>query len=200
MIRERSVTVSTGGGAGGPGAPAFLFVADRLQAELRPPLQGWMGHSEPFAFDDEYRPANDIRRFLTGTPSVLALAALDAGLGTFDGCSMSDVHAKGRALTQLFIDEVETRCGAEVGLASPRDPHRRASHVSFAHPNGYAVMQALIDGGIIGDFRTPDLMRFGFAPLYNGYKDAWTAAAALMDVLESRTWDQERFRRRRKVT
>ena len=185
---------------GGPGAPACIFVADWLQAELRPPLQGWMGHAEPFAFDDDYRPAGGIARFLSGTPSVLALAALDAGLATFDGCSMSDVGAKARALTQLFIDEVEARCGAEVQLVSPRDPAQRGSHVSFAHPEGYAVVQALIARKVIGDFRATDLMRFGFAPLYNSYEEAWAAAAALAGILASRDWDQEDFRQRRKVT
>ena len=185
---------------GGPGAPAFIFVADRLQAELRPPLLGWMGHAEPFAFDDAYRPASGIARFLTGTPSILALAALDAGLATFDGCSMQDVAAKGHGLTQLFIDAVEERCGAEVRVASPRDPAQRGSHVSFAHPQGYAVMQALIARKVIGDFRAPDLMRFGFAPLYNSYEEAWAAADALADILATRAWDEERFRQRQKVT
>ena len=185
---------------GGPGAPAVIFVADRLQAQLRPPLQGWMGHAEPFAFDDDYRPASGIARFLTGTPSRLALAALDAGLATFDGCSMSDVEAKARALTQLFIDEVEARCGAEVRLVSPSDPAERGSHVSFAHPEGYAVVQALVARKVIGDFRAPDLMRFGFAPLYNSFDEAWRAADSLADILATREWDQERFRQRRKVT
>ena len=185
---------------GGPGAPAFIFVADRLQAELRPPLQGWMGHSEPFAFEDSYRPASGIARFLTGTPSILALAALDAGLATFDGCSMSDVEAKARALTQLFVDEVEARCGTEVQLVSPRDPAQRGSHVSFAHPQGYAVIQALIACKVIGDFRAPDLMRFAFAPLYNGYEDAWQAADALAEILVTGEWDRDRFRQPQKVT
>jgi len=185
---------------GGPGAPAFIFVADRLQPDLRPPLQGWMGHAEPFAFDDDYRPADGIARFLTGTPSVIALAALDAGLATFGGCSMSDVEAKARALTQLFINEVEARCGAEAQLVSPRAPAQRGSHISFAHPEGYAVMQALIARKVIGDFRAPDLMRFGFAPLYNSYEEAWAAAAALADILARREWEQERHRQRRKVT
>ena len=185
---------------GGPGAPAFLFVADRLQGEMRPPLQGWMGHSEPFAFDDHYHPAADIRRFLTGTPSILSLAAMDMGLASFDGVSMSDVAAKGRALTQLFIHALEHGCGSDLRLASPRDPQRRGSHVSFAHPNGYAVIQALIAKGVVGDFREPDLMRFGFAPMYNSYEDAWTAAAIVTDVLGSRGWDTKRFRLRQKVT
>src|SRR3954447_21278819 len=185
---------------GGPGAPAFLYVAERLQDELRNPLQGWMGHAEPFAFDDDYRPVTGIGRFLTGTPSVLALAALDAGLDTFADVSMRNVEAKGRALSQLFIDEVEARCGSEVHLASPRDPAHRGSHVVFAHPQGYAVMQALIARGVIGDFRAPDLMRFGFAPLYNGFSEIVRAAEILSDILSTREWDQPRFHQRAKVT
>ena len=185
---------------GGPGAPAFIFVAERLQEELRSPLQGWMGHAEPFAFEDDYRPAAGILPFLTGTPSILALAALDAGLNTFEGIAMRDVAAKARALTKLFVDEVETRCGNEVRLASARDPTARGSHVVFAHPEGYAVMQALIERGVIGDFRAPDLMRFGFAPLYNGYADTVRAAQILADLLASREWDQPRFKQRARVT
>ena len=185
---------------GGPGAPAFIYVAEGLQALLRPPLQGWMGHAEPFAFDDDYRPATGIARFLTGTPSILALAALDAGLATFDGIAMRDLEAKSRALSQLFVEEVEARCGEEVRLASPRDAASRGSHVAFAHPEGYAVMQALIARGVIGDFRAPDLMRFGFAPLYNCYAEVARAAEILGDILKSQTWDQPRFRERAKVT
>jgi kynureninase len=185
---------------GGPGAPAFLFVAERLQSELRPPLQGWFGHAEPFAFDDDYRPAGGILRFLTGTPSVLALAALDAGLDTFAGIEMRDLEAKSRALSKLFIDEVDARCGSEVRLASPRHPAERGSHVVFAHPEGYAVMQALIARGVIGDFRAPELMRFGFAPLYNRFEEIWRAAEILSDILASRSWDDPRFIARKKVT
>jgi kynureninase len=185
---------------GGPGAPAFLYVAERLQDELKSPLQGWMGHAEPFAFDDDYRPAGGVNRFLTGTPSILALAALQAGLDTFDGLAMHEVERKARALSALFVDEVEARCGGEVRLASPRDPAQRGSHVGFAHPEGYAVMQALIARGVIGDFRPPDLMRFGFAPLYNSFEETWRAAQILGEILETREWDQARFRERAKVT
>jgi kynureninase len=189
---------------GGPGAPAFIYVAERLQGALNNPLQGWMGHAEPFAFVDDYRPAGSVQRFLTGTPSILAMAALKAGIDTFDGISMRDVEAKSRKLSQLFVEEVEARCGSEVSLASPRDPSRRGSHVVFAHPEGYAVMQALIARGVIGDFRAPDLMRFGFTPLYTRYADAWRAAEMLGeilgDVVKSREWDQPRFRERAKVT
>jgi kynureninase len=184
----------------GPGAPAFLYVAERLQDELHSPLQGWMGHAEPFAFDDEYCPAHGISRFLSGTPSILALSALDAGLATFDGIAMRDVAAKSRSLSQLFIDEVEARCGGELRLASPRDPAKRGSHVVFAHSESYAVMQALIARGVIGDFRAPDLMRFGFAPLYNNHAEMVRAAEILAAILASREWDQPRFKSRAKVT
>jgi kynureninase len=185
---------------GGPGAPAFIYVADRLHDQLSSPLQGWMGHAEPFAFVDEYRPAEGMRKFLTGTPSILALAALDAGLATFEGVSMWDVEAKARMLSQFFIDEVEARCGDEVRLASPRDSAQRGSHLVFAHPEAYAVMQALIDRGVIGDFRAPDLMRFGFTPLYTRFVDVVLAAEILAEILESREWDQPRFKARAKVT
>jgi kynureninase len=185
---------------GGPGAPAFLYVAEALQDELQPPLQGWMGHAEPFAFEDSYRPTSGIARFLTGTPSILALTALDAGLDTFADIRMADVEAKARSLLELFIAEVEARCGDEVRLFGPRDLAARGSHVCFAHPEGYAVMQALIARGIVGDFRAPDLMRFGFTPLYTSFEDAWRAADALADILAIREWDQPRFRERRKVT
>ena len=185
---------------GGPGAPAFVYVAERLQHELQNPLQGWMGHAHPFAFVDDYRPNESILRFLTGTPSILALAALETGIDTFEGVSMSDVAAKSRKLSKLFVDEVETRSGSQLTLASPRDPAQRGSHVVFAHPDGYAVMQALIARGVIGDFRAPDLIRFGFAPLYNSYAEVVRAAEILADILESREWDQPRFKERAKVT
>jgi kynureninase len=185
---------------GGPGAPAFVYVAERLQGELANPLQGWMGHAEPFAFVDDYRPSEGILRFLTGTPSILAMAALEAGIATFDGIAMADVQSKSRKLSQLFVEEVEARCGGEVRLASPRDAGQRGSHVVFAHPEGYAVMQALIARGVIGDFRAPDLMRFGFTPLYTRYSDVVRAAEIMSDVLGRRQWDEPRFKVRAKVT
>ena len=185
---------------GGPGAPAFIYVAERLQDELDNPLQGWMGHGEPFAFVDDYRAAGGIVRFLTGTPAILAMAALEAGIATFEGISMGQVASKSRGLSQLFVDEVEARCGQEVRLASPRDPVRRGSHVVFAHPEGYAVMQALIARGVMGDFRAPDLMRFGFTPLYNSFADVVRAAEILAEILSTGEWDQPRFKARAKVT
>jgi kynureninase len=185
---------------GGPGAPAFVYVAERLQDELRNPIQGWMGHQEPFAFVDDYRPIAGISRFLTGTPSILAMAALETGLATFDGISMSEVEEKSRKLSELFVGEVEDRCGKKVRMASPRDPKERGSHVVFAHKEGYAVVQALIARGVIGDFRAPDLMRFGFTPLYTSFADIVRASEILADVLETSEWDQPRFKARARVT
>ena len=185
---------------GGPGAPAFLFVARHLQTELHSPLPGWMGHADPFAFDPLYRPAPGIGRFRTGTPSIIALAALEAGLATFDELELADLEAKSQFLSRLFIAEVERRCGSEVRLASPRDPADRASHVVFAHRHGYAVMQALIAAGVVGDFRAPDLMRFGFAPLYNSHEGVWRAAETLGRIIAGGEWDQPRFHERRRVT
>ena len=185
---------------GGPGAPAFLFVAEQLQDSLQSPLSGWMGHASPFDFASSYSPASGINRFLTGTPSILALAALEAGLSTFEGVSMTAIEAKAEAMSDFFIDAVEQSCGDELALASPRDPKARGSHVCFAHPQGYAVMQALIARGITGDFRPPDLMRFGFAPLYNSFEDAWLAAASLSEIIATREWNRTEFLRKRTVT
>jgi len=185
---------------GGPGAPAFLFVAEQLQDSLQSPLSGWMGHASPFDFASSYSPAAGINRFLTGTPSILALAALEAGLSTFEGVSMAAIEAKAEAITAFFVDAVEQGCGDELALASPRDPKARGSHVCFAHPQGYAVMQALIARRITGDFRPPDLMRFGFAPLYNSFDDAWLAATALAEIVAGREWNRPDFLERKTVT
>ncbi len=185
---------------GGPGAPAFLYIAERLREEMANPIPGWMGHAEPFAFDAAYRPAPGVARFLSGTPSILALAALEAGLDTFAGVAMDSLVAKSAALSTLFIAEVEARCGDAVRLASPRDPAQRGSHVVLAHPRGYAVMQALIAHGVIGDFRAPDLLRFGFAPLYNSFVDIVRAATLLGEIIASGEWDQPRFHARARVT
>jgi len=178
---------------GGPGAPAFIHVAEHLQGSLRSPLSGWMGHSSPFAFAPAYEPAAGIKRFLTGTPSILSLAALKAGLDTFAGVDMQDIERKAEELTRFFVESVGRLCGDELALQSPGDPAARGSHVVFAHAQGYAIMQALIARRIIGDFRPPNLMRFGFAPLYNSFEEAWSAAVALNAVLESREWNQPRF-------
>ena len=183
---------------GGPGAPAFLYVAVNLQDRLRSPLTGWMGHDSPFAFDGDYRPAPGIARFLAGTPPIIAMAALAAGLATFDGVTMREVEAKAASLTDYFIACVEARCPS-LALASPREAAMRGSHVSFRHPQAYAVMQALIAGRVIGDVRMPDLNRFGFAPLYNSHQHAFRAAAMLGEILDGKLWDDHRYRARAKV-
>jgi len=184
---------------GGPGAPSFLFVASALQEQLENVLSGWMGHAAPFEFDAAYRPRDGIGRFLTGTPSIVALAALEAGLDSFDGVTVAAVEAKTRALTDFFIACVEARCPG-LALASPRDSRNRGGHVIFAHPGGYAIVQALIARGIVGDFRAPDQMRFGFAALYNRFEDAWLAAEAVFDLIETGAWAQPQFHRRSRVT
>ena len=180
---------------GGPGAPAFLYVAAALQNQLHSPLTGWMGHDAPFAFDDVYRPAPGIARFLAGTPPIIAMAALAAGLATFDGVTINEIEAKAASLTDTFIVCVEARCPSVV-LASPRDAARRGSHVSFRHPQAYAVMQALIERGVIGDVRMPDLIRFGFAPLYNSHEDTFRAAQKLGEILDGKLWDDSRYQKR----
>ncbi len=186
---------------GGPGAPAFLFVAERHQARLRSPLSGWMGHSAPFAFGDGYDPAPGIARFLCGTPPILGLAALEEGLALFDEVDFADVTAKSVALSTLLIERVEQRCAAfGLELATPRDPAARGSHVSFRHPHAYALCQALIEDGVVGDFRAPDILRFGLTPLYLSYADVWQAVEKLHDILEQRRWDDPRFRVAMRVT
>jgi len=184
---------------GGPGAPAYLYVAKRLQDRLQTPLAGWMGHARPFDFDDDYAPAAGIARFGCGTPAIVALAALDAGLDTFDGIDRTALYAKGQALADLFINVVEAG-DTGIALVTPRDPAQRGSHVSFACDQGFAVVQCLIARGVIGDFRAPNVMRFGFAPLYLTYADVWHAAQALVDVLHTRAWDRPAFKLRGKVT
>ena len=186
---------------GGPGAPAFLYVARRLQAELRSPLSGWMGHAAPFAFEDGYRPAPGIDRFLCGTPSVLAMAALGAGLATFEGVDRDALFAKGRALGDYCIELMEARCaGRGFTLMSPRDAGTRGSHVSFAHPQAWPICQALIARGVVGDFRAPDVLRLGFAPLYIGYCDIWRAVEAIRDVVDSGAWDTPAYHAKAAVT
>ena len=185
---------------GGPGAPAYLFVARRWVERIQPALAGWMGHARPFDFDTAYEPAPGIERMLTGTPTVLALSALDSGVATFEGVDLHAVRAKSVALGTLFRRLVEQTCGG-VGLrlVSP-EPERCGSQVSYAHPDGYAIVQALIARGVIGDFRAPDVLRFGFAPLYVGHADVFDAVAALREVLVTRAWDDPRFRVRALVT
>ena len=184
---------------GGPGAPAFIYVAARLHEAVRQPLAGWWAHAAPFDFEPGFRADTGIRKFLCGTQPVLSLRALKPALELYAAVDLAAVHAKSMALTQLFIDEVETRC-AGLNLLSPRDADQRGSQVSFAHPDGYAIVQALIARGVVGDFRAPDVMRFGMAPLYLRYRDMVEAAAALQDVLASEVWREPRFQSRGAVT
>ena len=185
---------------GGPGAPAFLYVAPRHQEAFRQPLSGWLGHAEPFAFEAGYRPAAGIARALCGTPPILSMSALDAALDVILEADLALVRAKSEALTSFFVEAVEQECGAAVTLVSPRVPLLRGSQVSFAHPNAYAVMRALIARGVVGDFRAPDVLRFGFAPLYVRFVDAWDAGRALAEVLSSHAHERPEFRRRAAVT
>ena len=179
---------------GGPGAPAYVFVAKRHQAALRNPLSGWMGHARPFDFVDDYAPAPGIDRWLCGTPPILSLTALDTALDAFDGVKMPEARQKAGALGDLFIERVEARCaGKGLTLASPRAAGLRGGQVSFHHPQGWAVMQNLIARGIIGDFRSPDVIRFGFAPLYVRRVDVWDAVEVLGEILDSGTWRDARY-------
>ncbi|MEW9549930.1 kynureninase [Nonomuraea sp. NPDC050783] len=180
----------------GPGAPAFLYVNPRHHATAENVLQGWHGHAAPFAFEADYRPAEGIRRFAISTPHVLSFAALDAALEMWERVPMDQVRAKSMALTSLFLDLV----GDLLEPASPADPEARGSQVSLRHPDGYPVMRALIDRGVHGDFRAPDILRFGFAPLYIRYVDVWDAAATLREVLDKELWRDERYTRRLAVT
>ena len=179
---------------GGPGSPAFIYVAPRLAERVRPALSGWMGHAAPFAFDLSYRPGAGIERMRVGTPPILALAALDAALDVWDGVDMADVRAASLRLAEVFIAEVEARC-PELELASPRDGAGRGSQVSFRHPQGYAIMQALIARGVIGDFRAPDILRFGLTPLYIGESDIVAGVKIMAEVLDTRAWDRPEFRK-----
>lgn len=186
---------------GGPGAPAFLFVAERHHATLQSPLGGWMGHARPFAFVDGYEPAPGIARFLCGTPPILAVAALESGVDLHLTVDMQQVAAKSRALCELFIDLVDARCATYgVTLVGPPRGAPRGSHVSFRHPEGYAIMQALIARGVIGDFRAPDVMRFGITPLYLRFADIAAAVDVLEEVLRTGAWRAPAYQVRHAVT
>ena len=203
-LKEAGVEYAVGCGYkylnGGPGAPGFLYVAREFQDSLESPLTGWMGHAGPFDFDTSYRPAPGMRRFLTGTPPILSLAALEDGLRTFEGVNMAEFRGKSEALGDLFLRLAAERL-AEFGVvpASPADAGERGAQVSLRHAEGYALIQALSARGVVGDFRGPDLMRFGLAPLYVRYADVWTAVEALRLILVNGEHREARFRRPKRV-
>lgn len=186
---------------GGPGAPAFLCIAQHLLESVRLPLTGWLGHAEPFAFEGTYRPATGIARAVVGTPPILSLAAFDVGIDIALEAPMPAVRAKSLRLAGMFMELVEHACSGEgFRLLTTTVGSARGSQVSLAHPDGYAIMQALIERGVIGDFRAPDVLRFGLAPLYVRYVDVWDAVALLRTVMRGETWREPRFQQRRSVT
>jgi len=174
---------------GGPGAPAFLFVAERLQESLASPLTGWMGHAAPFDFVDQFRPAEGVKRFLCGTPPILGLAALEAGIDLALEVDMAALEAKSARLWDFFARAMAVRlAGQGFEQVTPREPALRGSHIAYAHQDGYAIMQALIARDVVGDFREPDIMRFGLTPLYVGFEDIWRAVDILAAVMSTQAW------------
>jgi len=184
---------------GGPGAPAFIYVRPDIADRIDPALAGWLGHAAPFAFDLDYRPAPGVERMRVGTPPVLQMTALDAALDVWEGVEMDALREASIALSDRFIAEVEARC-PDLTLASPRDAQQRGSQVSFHFAQGYAAMQALIAHGVIGDFRAPDIMRFGFTPLYIDEGDVTRAAEILARIITDRLWDDPAYHARQAVT
>ncbi len=184
---------------GGPGAPAFLYVARHLQERLASPLPGWMGHSAPFDFLDDYQPAPGMSRFLAGTPPILSMAGLETGVETFQGADMDEVWAKSTGLFDLFRQLANQHC-PELECITPSSTEDRGSHIAFRHSNAFQLCQALIDVGIIGDFRAPDVIRFGLTPLYLRFADVWNAVEHCAAIFASGRWSEDRFRRRARVT
>ena len=204
-LDEAGVDLAVGGGYkflnGGPGAPAYLYVAARWLERIQPALSGWMGHARPFDFSTAYEPAAGIERLLVGTPTILSLAALDASLDLFARVDLRQLRAKSVSLGRLFRRLVAQECeGFGLRLVSPADPEEGGSQVSYAHPESYAIMQALIERRVIGDFRAPDVARFGFAPLYTRHVDVLDAVLALREVLATKAYEAPRFQTRALVT
>ncbi|MES2104559.1 MAG: kynureninase [Pseudomonadota bacterium] len=186
---------------GGPGAPAFVYVAARHLEQVRQPLSGWHGHARPFEFVQDYQPAAGINRMQCGTPPLLSMIALDAALEVFDDVDMRQLRAKSQALGDLFIRLVDEKLADYgFGIASPRDNALRGSQVALTHVQGYAIVQALIERGITGDFRMPDILRFGFAPLYVRFVDVYDTVAAIAEIMAGEEWNQEKFITRKAVT
>ena len=186
---------------GGPGSQSWIYAPKRLHGQIRQPLSGWWGHARPFEFEQEYSPEPGIKAFLCGSQAILGMRALSASLDVFADVDVTQVRAKSMALTGLFIELVDQQCaGHGFGLFSPRDAERRGSQVALTHPGGYAIMQALIARGMVGDFRMPDILRFGFAPLYIGYEDVWNAVAILREIMETGEWQKPEYAVKSAVT
>ncbi|MCS4250417.1 kynureninase [Pseudomonas sp. BIGb0164] len=186
---------------GGPGSQAFVWVSPALVDVVRQPLSGWFGHTRQFAMESNYAPSAGIARYLCGTQPITSLAMVECGLEIFAQTDMASLRSKSLALTDLFIALVEARCTAHgLVLITPREHVKRGSHVSFEHPEGYAVIQALIARGVIGDYREPRIMRFGFTPLYTSFTEVFDAVEILGEILDNRTWDQPQFKVRNSVT
>ena len=186
---------------GGPGAPAFIYVAERHLGKATQPLSGWWAHARPFAMEPGFAPDAGIRRFQCGTQCILSMRALKGALDIWEDVDLAAVRKKSVELTELFIQLVEEKCaGLGLTLESPRDSERRGSQVAFQHPNAFEVMQALIERNVIGDFRAPSTLRFGFTPLYLGYRDVWNAATVLEEVLRTEVWKHPRYAVRTAVT
>lgn len=183
----------------GPGGPAFIYVAPCHAETARPALSGWQGHAAPFAFDLSYRPATGAERMRVGTPPILQLAALEASLDIWDGVDMAALRTASLALTDQFIAGIEAAC-PDLTLATPRAHDERGSQVSFRHPEGYAIMQAMIARGVIGDFRAPDIIRCGFTPLFIDADDVAKAIAIVADIMQNKLWDRPEYKTRAKVT
>jgi kynureninase len=186
---------------GGPGAPALLFVAERHHGKYTQPLTGWYSHAAPFEFERDYRPVGDVRQMLSGTQPTASLSMAEIGIDIMVRADMQQIREKSMRMTDLFIELVEQRCGKfGVELVSPRDANRRGSQVSFLHDNGYPIVRALHDRGVICDYRAPGNMRFGFAPLYLRYVDAWDAVDHLHDILVNEAWKEDQYQVRAAVT
>jgi len=184
---------------GGPGSPAYVAVAARHQAAARNPVSGWWGHAAPFAFDRDFTPDAGIKRFLCGTPPIISLRGVDAALDALDGIEVTALREKSLALTELFMARVAALLPA-LPIITPRLAEQRGSQVAIAFDHGYAVVQAMIERGVIGDFRSPDIMRFGFAPLYLRYQDVWDAAEILAQTVAAEVWRDPRYSQRLAVT
>jgi kynureninase len=185
---------------GGPGAPAFLYVRTSWQGILENPLPGWLGHARPFDFELEYEPAKGMQAFVTSSPSIVAMAALDGALDIWDRVSIDQVRAKSLAMTDLFIELVDERLAGVFEVVTPREHAQRGSQVALRHVDAYAIIQALIERNVIGDFRDPDICRFGFTPLYLRYVEVYDAVQVLVEVMASEAYRDERFAVRKSVT